>query len=218
MAKAFNTVEHTLLLEKLQYYGIRGKAIEWVKDYLENRPQRVIYNNIKSDKQILNYGVPQGTILGPLFHIIYINDINKLINNNNQLTLYADDTNMLTLEKSENEVYKNCHKQIYTLNQWINDNMLTLNNDKTFYMFYHKTKTKNGKDNNTNNEPNKIDRLNINGIPIEQTKKINFLGIIIDEKLKFNEHTYKIINKLKLMCHLTYKLKNKINNKDKTKD
>jgi len=93
MSKAFDTIDHNILLDKLQLYGLRGNVLEWMRSYLSNRTQYVSVNNIKSDASTINRGVPQGSILGPLMFIIYINDIVNISQVLNMI-LFADDTNL----------------------------------------------------------------------------------------------------------------------------
>src|ERR1043165_10054525 len=98
LSKAFDTINHDILLHKLEHYGIRGIALQWFKDYLSNRKQYVLYNNCSSKLLSINCGVPQESILGPLLFIIYINDI---VNCSNILhfILFADDTNIFYSSK-----------------------------------------------------------------------------------------------------------------------
>ena len=90
--KAFDTVNHAILFDKLEHYGIRGLALEWVKSYFSERAQFVKFNNVRSSPQGISCGVPQGSILGPLFFILYVNDLNNasLLD----VILFADDTNL----------------------------------------------------------------------------------------------------------------------------
>ena len=92
-SKAFDTVDHNILLQKLHCYGIRGLALTWVSNYLFNRKQYVMYNNIMSDEQTIRCGVPQGSILGPLLFLLYINDMAN-ISNKLFILLFADDSNV----------------------------------------------------------------------------------------------------------------------------
>jgi hypothetical protein len=101
LAKAFDCVNHDILLSKLNFYGITGKANEWIKSYLKNRYQRVEINNKNSSHNafsnwgIIKHSVPQGSILGPLLFLLYINDLSKTINNKSKPILYADDTSII---------------------------------------------------------------------------------------------------------------------------
>ena len=98
LEKAFDTVNHQILLSKLDHYGIRGKANDWIKSYLSNREQFVNLNDFTSSKNPIKCGVPQGSILGPLLFIIYINDMKKAIKDC-IINQFADDTNLLYAHK-----------------------------------------------------------------------------------------------------------------------
>ena len=98
LAKAFDTVNHQVLLAKLEHYGIRGTALNWFRSYLSNRKQFVLINNFKSELKNINCGVPQGSILGPILFLLYINDLNyvsKLL----QTIMFADETNLIFSRK-----------------------------------------------------------------------------------------------------------------------
>ena len=98
LSKAFGTVDHAILFDKLEYYGIRGLALDWIKNYFSNRTQYVEFNGKSSTRSKISCGVPQGSILGPLFFLIYINDINNVSAVLN-LILFADDTNVFMSHK-----------------------------------------------------------------------------------------------------------------------
>src|SRR5204863_3990840 len=119
--------------------------------------------------------------------------------------MYADVTNLLSINSAEKEVYTESQRQLHLLNNWIEKNTLTENLRKTFYMFYHKTKNK--MDNST--------KLKINSEEILEINELHFLGIIIDKKLTFKKHVNNICNKIKVVMKLAYKLRYKINDGDK---
>ena len=113
LAKAFDTVDHNILLLKMEKYGIRGQALSLIKSYLENRKHSVKLNNIKSSLLTLNIGVPQGSVLGPLLFLLFINDIPSCTNFN--VKLYADDTFLSFDAKYYNDLQKNVDEEMSVL-------------------------------------------------------------------------------------------------------
>ena len=105
LSKAFDTVDHTILLSKLYHYGIHGIANDWFKSYLTNRQQFVSINGNNSNQLDMAYGVPQGSVLGPLLFLIYINDLHKAIKYST-VRHYADDTNLLIKNCSPKQLQK----------------------------------------------------------------------------------------------------------------
>ena len=114
LQKAFDTVDHNILLEKLNHYGVRGKANEWFRSYLNNRKQFVSISGQNSSLMEMKYGVPQGSVLGPLLFLVYINDLNQAIKYS-KTRHFADDTNLLISNSSLKQLKKHLNKDLKTL-------------------------------------------------------------------------------------------------------
>ena len=130
--KACDCINHDILLEKLKIYGIRGKAWEWFSNYLSNRKQFVSVNNHVSATRNISYGVPQGSVLGPLLFLIYINDVQRA-NDNAFLNLFADDTSLFVFDKKLDTLFQTCNTVIDSINKWFIANKLKLSIDKCVY-------------------------------------------------------------------------------------
>ena len=126
LQKAFDTVDHQILLAKLNYYGIRGVSNDWFKSYLSNRNQYVSINGYESGLAAINCGVPQGSVLGPLLFLLYINDLNQAIKFC-KVHHFADDTNLLCLSNSIKKLSKLVHADLKHLLNWLNANKISLN-------------------------------------------------------------------------------------------
>ena len=176
LKKAFDTISHSILLKKLYAYGIRGTAHKWFVSYLTGRTQYVALDDHKSDILLLKCGVPQGSILGPLLFIIYVNDICN-VSNLLYKVLYADDTCVTLAGKHINQLMQSMNVEIMLLNTWLQSNKLSLNVSKTQYMIFHRARIK-------------LDKLSlsINGVNLEEVKTFKYLGLIIDNKLKWIDH------------------------------
>ena len=135
LTKAFDTVDHEILLHKLSIYGIRGHANLFLRSYLCGRSQYTIVNKKESEVNNINYGVPQGSVLGPIFFLIYINDIYLAVNENN-IRLFADDTALFTSNKIFNDLIKESKEQFQKLYQWCLSNKLTINIKKTCLSYF----------------------------------------------------------------------------------
>ena len=139
--KAFDVIPHKTLLKKLYAYGIRGEIYNWFKSYLSDRSQFVQYQNSKSGTKPITHGVPQGSILGPLLFILYINDFS----NASELLfsiLFADDTSVFIEGYEYDKMIKILNKEMKTIDTWLECNGLVINTDKTHYMVFHRAKFK----------------------------------------------------------------------------
>ena len=127
--KAFDLVDHKCLLHKLEHYGVRGNSLNWFKDHITTRMQRVKYDNKLSGSTEINYGVPQGSILGPLCFILYINDLPECLTKCD-INLYADDTIIYYADKTAKEVEITLQTNIDKVSDWLEGNKLLLNQKK----------------------------------------------------------------------------------------
>ena len=196
LQKAFDTVNHRILLHKLYNYGIRGIAYEWFCSYLSDRYQFTCVNNSKSDVNMITCGVPQGSVLGPLLFLIYVNDIANAVPNVN-VKLFADDTNLFVAGPSLVSVNLTAIDSINCLNQWFIANKLSLNIDKTCYMVFPS---------DTNNNT----RLTVDTQEIQKVSSCRYLGVIVDDELKWINHIQHIYNKLLKYTSIFYKLRTKV--------
>ena len=203
LSKAFDTLDHKILLSKLQYYGIHGIALNWFKNYLSNRKQYVEVNGYKSSLLPLTTGVPQGSILGPLLFLIYMNDIPNSSDLFNFL-LFADDTSLKTFINSKipnfsiNETSNQINIEIQKVHDWLAVNKLSLNVKKTKFMIFCTS---------NKNISQLIPSLKIGGKPIERVKDFDFLGLTINEKMSWKSHVNKISNKVSKYVGVLNRLK-----------
>jgi len=135
LQKAFDTVDHEILLAKLQHYGIRDKAFSLFKSYLSDRRQFVTISGRNSAEAIIRHGVPQGSVLGPLLFLIYINDLNHAICHS-AVHHFADDTNLLCVSSTLESLVKMLNLDLKFLWHWLNANKISLNASKTEYLLF----------------------------------------------------------------------------------
>ena len=172
LKKAFDTVDHEILLKKLWHYGIRGIANDWFKSYLTNRMQYVSIDGISSDLLKVNFGVPQGSVLGPLLFLLYINDLHNSIRFSSTFH-FADDTGLLNIQDSIRAINKTLNKDLRELSFWLNANKIALNVAKTEIILF-KTSNKNY----VADLKIKLCRKRIHASPY-----VKYLGVFIDENL-----------------------------------
>ena len=175
-SKAFDTINHKILLAKLSQYGIRGKALEWFTSYLsKNRSQYVHANGVDSQIKTIDCGVPQGSLLGPLLFIIYINDFHRS-SDNLSFILFADDSNLFYSHPDPNVLLRTVNCELKKVAEWIKANKLSLNLKKTKFMLFS----------------NSLDSLPGNVIfdttTLDEVSSIKFLGVCVDNKLSWKCH------------------------------
>jgi hypothetical protein len=182
LAKAFDTVNHEILLNKLYHYGIRGTPHVWFKNYLSHRLQYVYLNGTKSDELLMTCGVPQGSILGPLLFILYINDlttVTKLLT----FIMFADDTNIFINGSNLENLTSTANCELKKISDWFSANLLSLNIKKTNYLIFGNKKISDL-------------QILINNEMITRVHETKFLGVIIQSNLKWDSHISLIKNKI----------------------
>ena len=188
-AKAFDTVNHSILLQKLNHYGIRGNALSLIESYLKDRDQCVQVNNATSDFEFIKHGVPQGSILGPLLFLLYINDIAES-SHKLDFYLFADDTTIFLSDTNAQNLEETLNNELARVSEWLVANKLSLNVGKSNFLLFRQN----------NKQPPPSINVKINGLPVDEKDHAKYLGILIDNKLSFKNHIDHVKSRLVRGC------------------
>lgn len=200
LKRAFETVDRNLLIKKLSSYEVGDICLNWFENYLQNRLQRVVCNNVCSNMEYINVGVVQGSTLGPLLFILYLNDIFKNFNKCN-FHLFADDTIVYISGYDIVEIINTLNLELKNLDNWLKFNKLKLNTSKSNFMVLCS-------DNNYIKFTSSNVHVSIGGDNLELVSSVKYLGVVVDRKLKFTQHINYICTKIAKKVGLIGRLRN----------
>jgi len=201
LTKAFNCVNHNILLNKLYYYGIRGKGHCWLKSYLENRKQKVstsphtLEQENSSNRETITSGVLQVSILGPLLFIIYLNDLPGGLNQGANPVIYADDTSILLTANTNDQLKSKFHSTLAYMIEWFSANRIALNMEKTNIMKF-----------TTNYRQSEVFQIIHQNKIVKGVNNIKFLGLELDKHVSWKNHIQKLLSKLSSTCYLARRM------------
>ena len=201
--KAFDCVQHDILIEKLKRLNLHASVIGWIQSYLYSREQRVFANDVYSESRTIMQGVPQGSVLGPLFYITYANDLSELFKSC-QFALYADDTVLYTADDVfEDSVFK-LQQDMDRLSTWCKLNGIKVNTNKTKVMVF-----------GSKTAVSKLPTFEIlyNNEPLPKVLSYNYLGVTLDSKLNYNLHIKKLIATVSAKLKQFQRMRNFLNTK-----
>ena len=194
LSKAFATVDHNILISKLEHYGARGTSLRGFESYLSNRQQYVEFNGVSTESCEIKCGVPQGSILGPLLFLLYINDlcnVSRVVD----FILFADDTNTFFSHKDFNLLPGILNSEMLKLTQWCRENKLSINFKKSNFMVFRPPQRRKTLDIS----------IEIDNNAIEHVKETVFLGVILHEHLSWKPHILSVSRKISKSIGIIYK-------------
>jgi len=192
-SKAFDTVNHSILLRKLEFLGIRGLPLEWFKSYLYNRVQYVNIAGVSSRGCVVQTGVPQGSVLGPMLFLLYINDMSRSTDKLHYVH-FADDTTVFASGSNLENLIDDVNNELRSLTAWLHCNRLSLNLAKTSYMIV------------TDQNIDVVPSLCVANVDINLVVQSNFLGIKIDNKLNFKHHVDDLCKQVARTIGMMYRI------------
>ena len=196
LSKAFYTVDHQILLKKLEYYGIAENNLRWFKNYLKDPKQFICFEHDSTKNAKVTCGISKGSIVEPLLFLLYVNDLHHVSKILNPI-MFADDTHFFFLHKDINVFFEKVHKELTNVSDWFNADKLSLNVKKTKHSFFHKSSKE-------DIVPLPLPNLNINELTVERESSIKFLGVWMDENLTWRSHIHIIKNKIAKYIGLLY--------------
>ena len=178
-------------------YGIKGKNLKWFHSYLTNRKQFIKYRDQNTNLEVLRHGVPQGSILGPLLFLTFVNNLKNSIKLLNPI-MFAYDTNLFYTNKNVKVLFETVNKEVHYVNEWLIANKLSLNTRKSKYLFFHKQSAR-------DSIPLRLTTILFNSIKIKRESFIKFLGVVIGEDITWNKHIEFVENKISKNIGILYR-------------
>ena len=203
LSKAFDLINHEILLSKLPYFGIRGTPLNWFKEYLSNRLQYTTYKSCDSSLSKIIYGIPQGSILGPILFLLYINDLCK-VSSFLECVLFADDTTLIASHCNFDLLIAYTNTELCKISDWFIANELIVNYSKCNVLYFRKKciscNIKNVK-------------FEFNNVQFPTSTSTRFLGVLLDENLNFDVYRTEICNKMSKNVGILFKLSHVLSEK-----
>ena len=185
LSKAFDTIDHKILLKKLEAYGFRGKVLKLLENYLQNRLQYININGMSSSEKSIKCGIPQGSVLGPFLFLLYVNDLSTTCSES-KVTMFADDTTVINAGKRIDTLVR---EDIKTMTKWFDSNKLTINAEKCEAIHFGRGRP---------------EAIVIKDKTLDYKSSCKYLGLQIDPRLSFKDHIDKVVKKLNKFCGLIY--------------